>query len=275
LRKEDKLTKYLGMNTKSLLTNPYILFWSILFIEFWVLMWAYIFGNYIPQAEEAVLIYTATAYGNLLMLSLSGASITIASSLLYSSKSIRYVTKCTKLSPSRFLLENLTSSLIALLAISAIMFISVTGVFFARFGFVLMPVNAVGLLFSIFLSSLFIYALALFLNSSVIVLRAPKSASFITFIPLILAFTAYASLWIDFGNAAYFSPFNCIVSVCYYYFSGKAPPTGNFLLQGDQNLVNVGLTIGSLVAWSTILMMLNVVLLRKMRGVGVEEIRTA
>jgi hypothetical protein len=268
------LTRYLSMNVKSLMTNPYILFWSILFIEFWVIMWAYIFGNYIPQTEEAVRIYTATAYGNLLMLSLSGASVTIASSLLYSSKSIRYVTKYTKLSPSRFLLENLTSSLIALLAISAVMFISVTGVFFAKFGLVVMPVNAAGLFFSIFLGTLFVYALALFLNLSVIILRAPKSASFISFLPLILAFTAYASLWVDFGNITYFSPFNCIVSVCYYYFSGKAPPTGNFLLQGEPTLVNVGLTIASLVAWSVILMMLNVVLLRKMRGVGIEEIRT-
>lgn len=268
------MTKYLRMNAKLLLTNPYILFWSILFIEFWVFMWAYVFGNYIPQMEEALRIYVATAYGNLLMLSLSGASVTIASSLLYSSKSIRYVTKYTKLSPSRFLLENLASSLIALLAISAVMFVSVTGVFFVRFGLVMMPVDVIGLPLCILLGTLFIYALALFLNFLVILLRAPKSASFISFLPLILAFTAYASLWIDFGNVTYFSPFNCIVSVCYYYFSGYAPPTGNFLIQGGQSLVNVGLATGSLLAWSIILMTLNVVFLRKMRGVGVEEIRT-
>lgn len=268
------MTKYLWMNAKSLLTNHYLLFWSILFIEFWVLMWAYIFGNYIPQVEEAVRVYTATAYGNLLMLSLSGGAVTIASSLLYSSKSIRYVTKYTKLSPSHFLLENLVSSLIALLAISAVMFISIMGVFFARFGFVAVPVDGIGLLFGVFLGAVFIYALALFLNFSVVILRAPKSGSFISFLPMILAFTAYASLWIDFGNATYFSPFNCIVSVCYYYFSGHVPPSGNFLIQGEQNLVNMSLVIGSLVAWSTILMVLNVVLLRKMRGVGVEEIRT-
>jgi hypothetical protein len=268
------VTNYLKMNAKSLLTNPYILFWSILFIEFWVLMWAYIFGNYIPQVQEAVRVYTATAYGNLLMLSLSGAAVTIASSLLYSSKSIRFITKYTKLSPSRFLMENLASSIIALLAISAVMFLSVTGVFFARFGFIILPVDVVGLTFSIFISTLFIYALALFLNFSVIILRAPKSASFISFLPLILAFTAYASLWVDFGNITYFSPFNCIVSVCYYFFSGQNPPTGNFLVQGEQNLVNVGTALGSLIVWSIALMILNIILLRRMRGVGVEEIRT-
>lgn len=269
------MTKYLWMNVKSLLTNPYILFWSILFTEFWVVMWAYVFGNYVPQVEEAVRVYTATAYGNLLMLSLSGASVTIASSLLYSSKSIRYVTKYTKLSPSRFLLENLVSSLAALLVISAVMFISVTGVFYARFGLLLMPVDATGMFLSILLGSLFIYALALFLNFLIVVLRAPKSASFIHFLPLVLGFTAYASLWIDFGIAVYLSPFNCIVSTCYYYFSGQAPPTGNFFALGSHALVNVSLAMVSLVGWSIALMALNVLLLRVMRGISIEEIRVA
>jgi hypothetical protein len=263
------------MNAKSLLTNPYILFWSILFIEFWVIMYAYIFGNYIPQVEDAVRVYTATAYGNLLMLSLSGAAVTIASSLLYSSRSIRFITKYTKLSPSGFLMENLLSSIVALLAISVVMFVSVTGVFYVRFGFVMMPLNPLGLVFGVLLSTLFIYALALFLNFAVIMLRAPRSASFISFLPLILAFTAYAALWVDFGNITYFSPFNCIVSVCYYFFSGQPPPTGNFLAQTGQNLVNMTLATGSLLTWSVVLMVLNLVLLRKMRGVGVEEIRAA
>ena len=269
------MTKYLKMNTKSLLTNPYILFWSILFIEFWVLMWAYVFGSYIPQTEEGVRIYSATAYGTLLMLSLSGAAVTVASSLLYSSKSIRYVTKYTKLSPSRFLLENLSSSLIALLTISAVMFSSVLVVFFVRFGFFVLPMNVVGLSFSIVLSTLFMYALSLFLNLLIVVTRAPKSASFISFLPLILAFTAYSSLWIDIKNAAYLSPFNCIVSICYYYFSGQVPPTGNFFMQGEKTLVNMGLTVASLVAWLALLIILDVVLLKKMRGIGVEDIRAA
>jgi hypothetical protein len=33
------------MNVKSLLTNPYLIFWSILFIEFWVFMWVFVFGG--------------------------------------------------------------------------------------------------------------------------------------------------------------------------------------------------------------------------------------
>ena len=268
------MTKYLQMNTKSLLTNPYLLFWSILFIEFWVFMWAFVFGNQVPSVEEAVRTYSATAYGNLLMLSLSGAAITIASSLLYSSKSIRYITKYTKLSPSRFLFENLLSSLVALLAISGVMFISVLVVFYAKFGLVILPVNSVGLVFGVFLSTLFIYVLSLFLNLLIVILRAPKSASFISFMPLILAFTAYSALWIDFGSIIYLSPFNCITSICYYFFSGENPPTGNFFMPGEKTFVNMGYTMTSLALWVILLIVVDTLLLKKMRGISIEEIRT-
>jgi hypothetical protein len=269
------VTKYLEMNTKSLLTNPHLIFWSILFIEFWVFMWAYVFGNQTPPNEEALRIYTATAYGNLHMLSLSGACVTIASTLLYSSKSIRYVTKYTKLSPSRFLLENLLSSLVVLMIISGIMFISILLVFFNKFGIFILPINVDGLLFSVFLGTLFIYALSLFLNLFIVFLRAPRSSPFISFLPMILGFSSYMALWIDFGIASYFSPFNCIVSICYYYFSGKSPPTGNFFMPGDKTLVNINYAISSLAVWTVALILLDIVLLKKMRGVGVEEIRTA
>jgi len=238
-------------------------------------MWAFAFGSQIPQVEEAIRTYSATAYGNLLMLSLSSAAITIASSLLYASKSIRYVTKYTRLSPSRFLIENLVSSLVALLVISGIMFVSVTFIFFAKFGYILIPVDPLGLLFGVFLSTLFIYVFSLFLNLLIIILRAPKSSAFMSFLPLILAFTAYAALWIDFGYATYFSPFNCIISICYYFFSGKSPPTGNFLMPGEKMLVNVSYAATSLTLWWVFLMIVDIYLLKKMRGVGIEEIRIA
>ena len=48
------MTRYFSMRVKSLLTNPYLLFWSIAFIEFWVLMWFFVFGKWIPSMEEAV-----------------------------------------------------------------------------------------------------------------------------------------------------------------------------------------------------------------------------
>jgi hypothetical protein len=269
------MTKYFEMNVKSLLTNPYLIFWSILFIEFWIFMWVFVFGGEIQPLEEYVRRYMASAYGNLLVLSLSGACVTIGGSILYSSKSIRYVTKYTRLSPSRFLVENLASSLVALLVVCAIMLLSVIAVFYGRFVLFILPVNPAGLACSLLLSTLFIYALSLFLNLLIVTLKAPKSANFISFLPLIFGFISYSALWIDFKAAVYVSPFNCITSICYFAASGEIPPAGNFFAPpSSQTLVDVNLALVSLIAWTSFFILIDVLLLRKMRGVGVEEIRT-
>jgi hypothetical protein len=269
------MTRYLWMNTKNLLRNPYLIFWSVFFIEFWVIMWAFVFAGNLPQIEEVMRGSVATAWGSLVVLSLSAAASSIAMSLLYSSKSIRYVTKYTKLSPSRFLLENLLSSLAVLATISVIMFFSVLLAFYAKNGVLVLPVDPVGLIFSTFLGNLFLYALSLFLNLAIIVLRAPRSASFISFLPLMLGFLSYVALWLDFGIVAYISPFNCLTSVGYFNYSGKSAPTGDYLMPGVATLMNMPLAMLSLILWIGFLLSLDIVLLRKMRGVGLEEIRVA
>jgi hypothetical protein len=269
------MTRYIWMNAKSLLTNPYLIFFSILFMEFWVIMDAFVFIQYTPPTEEALRLYAATAWGSLGVFSLSTATSSVAMSLIYSSKSVRYVTKYTKLSPSRFLLENLLSSLTVLLTISVIMFISILLAFYAKLGIVILPVDAIGTVFSIFLGVLFLYALSLFLNLLVVVLRAARSATLISFLPLILGFLSYSAIWIDFGAGAYVSPFNSVMSLCYYYFSGKSAPTGSYLIPGAGTLMDMPLVILSLVVWLASLLVMDIVLLRKMRGVNVEDIRVA
>jgi ABC-type Mn2+/Zn2+ transport system ATPase subunit len=57
--------------------------------------------------------------------------------------------------------------------------------------------------------------------------------------------------------------------------SGEIPPVGNFFARGGQTLVDVNLTFAFLIAWTLALTIVDIVLLRKIRGVGVEEIRTA
>lgn len=140
---------------------------------------------------------------------------------------------------------------------------------------ILLPVDPVGLLFSAFLGILFLYALSLFLNLIIIVLRAPRSAAFISFVPLMLGFLSYVALWLDFGIVAYISPFNCLTSAGYYYYSGRSAPTGNYLMPGAGTLMDMPLVMLSLIVWVVFLLLTDIVLLRKMRGVGVEDIRVA
>ena len=116
---------------------------------------------------------------------------------------IKFVTKYTKLSPSRFLAENFASCFIALLFVSAVLFISLVGLSCYKSGILVLPENALGLVVISLLSAIFLYAFSAFLSLLLVVLRAPKSASFLSFIPLIMSFLAYGSLWTDFKILAY------------------------------------------------------------------------
>lgn len=267
------MTKYFTMNLRSLITRPELIFWSIAFVEFWVLMWAYVFGAHVPAKEEAVRCYASAAYGGLMIISLSAAATSIAYVLIHSSKSIRFVTKYTRLSPSRLLVESAASSILALLMVAAVMFASMAAVFSHKFEALVLPEKPLGLVAVTLLSAVFLYAFSAFLSFLIVVLRAPRSASFVAFVPLMLGFLAYASIWVDFKAFAYVSPFNCISALAYYCYSGRRPVTGALFMPNGGGPMDVALTAASLTAWTIALLTLDAILLRKMRGVGIEEIR--
>ncbi|AFH42001.1 hypothetical protein [Fervidicoccus fontis] len=135
------------------------------------------------------------------------------------------------------------------------------------------PENTLGLVVSSLLSAVFLYAFSAFLSLLMIVLKSPKSASFVTAVPLMLSFLSYSSLWLNLKASAYISPFNCISALFYYYFSGNEPATGGYFTSGGKELMNVTLTAFSLIGWTIIMLILAIILLRKMRGVSIEEIR--
>jgi len=267
------MSKYLWMNLKNMIKNPHLIFWSIFFIEFWVFMWAYVFGSQLPPIAEVIQRFTAAAYGNLLMISISSVAITLVQSILYASKSIRFVTKYTSLSSTRFFIENLASSALTLLIVSGIIFTSTLGIFSLRFGIPIIVENPLGLASITFLGMILIYSLSVMLGLLIIALRIPRFANFLSSLPLIFAFITYANLWVDFKLAVYISPFNSLVSLIYYYFCGDIPPTGNYFMSGQKVLVDLNLALIVVIGYILAFSMLSVALLRRTRGVSIEEIR--
>ena len=47
------MTKYFNLNLKLLLTNPSLIFWAIIFVEYWVFMWVFVFSGGLPQIDVA------------------------------------------------------------------------------------------------------------------------------------------------------------------------------------------------------------------------------
>ena len=119
----------------------------------------------------------------------------------------------------------------------------------------------------------FSYMLVLLL----IVTRRTGSLTIASYAPLILAFIAYSQLWVDLGNLAYIIPLCSIPALIMYHATGAIPSTGSCLqwlsMRGMLTPINLKMAAVSTFSWIAIFIATSLILLRKSRGVPIEEIR--
>ncbi len=275
------MTLYLKLKMKDLLTNLEILGWGIVFIEFWVLMWLFVFSKGAPAQTEwdvyVVNINAAMAYSFLGLLSMAAVAISLAYSIFYTSRAARYLTKFTRASPATLMVEDFVASLAAIIIIVAVIIFSVIGCTYMKWGIIPHVENPAAVFVDLVLSGVALYWLAYMLALVLVVTRRTRALSMMSFVPLILAFIAYAQLWVDFGNLVYVIPLSTIPALLVYHSTGAIPPTGSYLwwLGGGELLqaVNLKLAAVSLFAWIFIFAGVSLILLRKSRGVPIEELR--
>ena len=276
----SKLTVYLKLKIKDMLTNPELIGWGIGFVEFWVFMWLFVFSS--GKVETEYIKYfvqgnSAMAFSFLSLISIASIGISLAYSFLYVSRSARFITKFTKASPSIFLLEDFLGSLIALLIIVGVIYFSILTGSYIKWGIFPIPENPVGVLIDLILSGVSMYWFSYMLILILIVTRRTGSLTMASYIPLILAFISYSQLWVDLGNLAYVIPFCSIPPLIMYHATGAIPPIGSYLwwLSSSSLLtpVNLRLAAISTFSWMAIFIIISLILLRKSRGIPVEEIR--
>jgi len=200
------MTLYLRLKIKDILTNPEQIGWGIGFIEFWVLMWLFIFS---PAAGETLwkvyVIKTniTMAYSFLGLLSMSSVATGLSYSLFYTSRAARYITKFTKVSTLKFIVEDFLGSLLAILIFALTIFLSVIGFSYAKFRILALPENPLGVIVDLVMAGVALYWLAYMIALVVIVSERTRALTMTGYIPLIFGFIAYSQLWVDLGNLAY------------------------------------------------------------------------
>lgn len=273
------MSRYLTLKIKSLLLNPYLIGWAILFIEFWVYAWFYIFGGNLPKFEEVIINYTGSAYGFLGLISMGGVTTSFIYATLHTSRAIRYITKYTKLSPKKFLLEDFLSSLLTIIIVALIIYVSILLAAYVKYSVLPLPKQPILLFVVLVVGGILMYYISQTLSYLIIVSKLSRAVSALANIPLILAFITYANMWVDPGSLiAHIYPINCFLSLMIYSYSETIPPSGNYIewwVRGKGNLVDIGLSAISLIIWILILFITSMLLMRKVRGVPVEEIRIA
>lgn len=276
------MTRYLLYKLKGLATSRSILLWGLLLMLFWAFMWVFVFTRVEDSPPEEVLksevkVGAALGYVYLGVLSVSSVTIGLANHTLISSGAVVFATRFTKLSRSRYLLEDFAASLVCILIYEVAVIGAVVGLYFARFRILAPPENPLALLAYLVLAGVESYWIGQLLG--VALLRARKALmSVLNFLPLLLGFSVYATLWLDPGDLVYALPLAPLASLAVSAASGVKAVRGSWFggwLWGYGEAppeLNHALALGSTVAWIVALALASLVLMKRVAGVKVEEV---
>ncbi|RLE88375.1 MAG: hypothetical protein DRJ96_01100 [Thermoprotei archaeon] len=274
------MSLYLRLKVKDLLTNVELLGWSIGFMEFWVAMWIFVFSGSQAVGEWGVYVVkidVALAYSFLGLLSISTAAIGLTYSIFHMSRAARYIVKFTKIGPLRLVMEDFLGSLTAILVYAAVIFSSVIGLSYLKWRVLALPENPLGVLIDLILAGVSYYWLSYTLALLVLVSGRTRALTMTSYLPLIIGFLAYSQLWVDLGDLIYVAPLCALPALLTYHGTGAIPPTGSYLawLTGTTTLraVNLRLAAISTFAWIAVFIAASLALMRRSRGVPLEEIR--
>lgn len=197
----------------------------------------------------------------------------------YSTLPIRYLAKFSRATSERILLELVAGSSLILL-ISSLILLAISLVMFShRFDTLLLPESPLGLLVAGIAFGLFIYLFSTTFGLLAIVFRKPGLVAKISFTPTVLAW-AFAMLSIFAGGEVYHhTPFVAATALLYHYSTGfKVPYDKPFARMSFQDFTPMEPTSSWAVlqAWIAVFATTSLLLLKKQKGVPVEEnIRTA
>ncbi|MEM1815001.1 MAG: hypothetical protein QXZ37_03080 [Sulfolobales archaeon] len=283
---------------KNILSNYYFWLFSIFFVVFWSFMGAYAFSRNItientrkalinagtpPEVVDMVLdevwsrvvrSYTGGWYAAVIVVSFGATAIGLIEVVYYSTIPLRYLSKFSRTSSRRILLELVVGSLVILL-VSFVMLLAVTTLMFShRFNQLVLPENPAGLLAAGLAYGLFIYVFSMALGLLVVVLRKPGLLSKITFIPLVLAI-AFSMISVYIGGEVYhYSPFISSMNLLFYYYTAVKPPLDQPLASASADYTPVEPLHAWItqISWIVAFILISLLLLEKQRGVPAEEI---
>ncbi|ARM75360.1 hypothetical protein [Acidianus manzaensis] len=277
------MRKTLSYIIKSILKNPNLIGWGVLFILFWGVIGAYVSTpgemNTLPESLSIVKssVYTdivSAWYAVLMILFLSAIGVSLTFLVYFQSGALPYLFKYSKLTPSKYLMSMFSGGTIAGIVLSLILTYAISGMFSTNgVGYTVMPTKPYVVFPVVILSFLFLISLSFFLVLISMKFGGVKYQQLVNYIPLILGFIFY-SLY-NFASSypewvTYASPYLNIISLLFYGYSGNKPPvTGASGINAPT--VSVEWSALFLTLWTIGLFLIDTVLLRKINYEPIEE----
>ncbi len=256
--------------------SKHAIFWGLLFIEFWIFMDVLVFGKNIPNLLPVIRSYAGSVYATLIPLTLASLSISFYFITLYGLASFRYVTKFGKYTSLRILAEDIIAVIVTSVLYGTLVLISVIALFQLYKGVPVIPSNVPGLYLNIVLMGIEVYLLGYVLSLLVAKVGAVRSAKYIPFAILMLAFLTFIPASTDFGNLIYVLPILNCAGLIFWSFIGKIPPRGGWwystMFSGSYPQLNIGLCYVSTIVWIVVLFLISLRLLKTTNPIPVEEL---
>ncbi|MEM1542248.1 MAG: hypothetical protein QW101_04070 [Ignisphaera sp.] len=284
--------------TKHILTSYEFWFFSIFFTLFWAFMGAYAFSrnltvdtlreillnrgvspdminNIIDEAwNNVVKGYSGGWFATVVVISFGSTSIGLVHYVYNSTLPLRYLSKFSKITSRRILLELVVGSLVALLISFLILFTVCTAMFSHRFDKLILPENPLGLALASIVYGLLIYLLSMTLGLTAVVLRKPGLITKISYIPFTLSMAlSLLSVYVG-GEVYHYTPFVSAMSLLFYYSANIKPPYDKPLAYSGSDFTPVEPLHAWIVQvlWITLFTLTSLILLKKQKGIPAEEI---
>jgi hypothetical protein len=264
---------------RRIVTNPYVLFWGVAFISFFVVIGAFVISRDLPNLEWVKQIYTAAWFGVSVLLSFGAAAVSTTIMISYQTGGLPHLFRFSRLTPAYFLGSLLLGSVLSTLIIGTYMLILVTLLFSYSLKTWIAPIDIPLTYLTLALAGVFFSSLSLILGGLTARFNR-KTSQFVNFIPLILSYLfGYAYLYMDLGKSVYLTPFNAVELLGISAFTGKEAPLSyaSLYLYGGSSTaphfptVSNSLLILNLCLWSLVLCSASAFLLRRLYLNPVEE----
>lgn len=271
-----KIFKYY---TKSLFLSPENIFWSIVFVIFWLLMGAYLFTRGIPKEVIALyefkIWYTSSWYGVAGTFSLASLCVGLCYYFLFTTSSLPYITKYGKISINSFFLQIIWGTFLYSSFLAAILMLCTYAIYSHALSSRLLPANPFFAFLAVGIGGLFYYLLAAMIILILILTRKVKSVRLVSFLPMM---ASYALVFLQVFGAAgkilvYLSPFNNIYSLTTYAYLGKPIPLKWEETAGGAILIDPTYSILILLVWMIIFALIDIYLMKRVKEIPTEELR--
>jgi hypothetical protein len=260
--------------TKSLLTNKSLLGWSIGFMFFWIVMGAYFLdGSSSFSTHNSSLEYTSEWFAFIGLIAGSVLSTSVAYSVYYANSSLIYSFKYTVLKPFNYIYNLMASSAVVNLIVGSVLTALIIVVFSMRAGYMIYPIEIPETVGLFVLTGVFMFLLAVFLVIAANNYIGLKNISFLMMLPQLLSYLFGLSA-LDVGLPLYIvygSPFTAILRLFLQSFYGRELPLDLVTVSGGD--VNGYLLLTSIFIWILVLLVLNMILVKKIKARSIEEAR--